>query len=102
MGATFEAAEKVIVLARPPGAATSPEGRICTVKPAGSPVTESVIAALKVELGVVVNVRLLDLPAGTLIELAEDTKVNVGTGATETATTAVCFAELLAAATVAE
>jgi len=91
-----------MVLARPPGAATTLEGRICTVKPVGSPVTESVIAALKVEFGVVVNVRFLDAPAATLMELAEDTNVNVGAGATETATTAVCFAEPLVAATVAE
>jgi hypothetical protein len=70
--------------------------------PAGSPLTLSVTAALKLEFAVVVSVTVLELPAETLIEAAEDAKVNVGAGATVTESAMGCFVAPLAADTVAE
>ena len=50
----------------------------------------------------VVSVNVLDAPAATLMEPAEEASVNVGAGATVTESAIVCFVEPLLAATVAE
>jgi len=84
-----------------PGAATTLEGRICTVIPLGT-VTARVIAALKAEFGVVVMVKLLLAPAVMLMEDTDDVSANVGAGATVTESETVCFTEPLVAATDAE
>jgi hypothetical protein len=70
--------------------------------PAGKPVTLRVTAALKLELAVVVSVTVLDFPAETLMEPAEDAKVNVGAGATVTESAMGFFVVPLVAITVAE
>ena len=98
----FEVAENLTVVAPAPGAATVLAGRNCAVTPVGKPFAESVTAALNVELGVVVSVRVLEAPAATLMEVAEDTSVNVGAGGTVTESGMVCLVEPLPAATVAE
>jgi hypothetical protein len=60
------------------------------------------MAALKVEFRVVVSVRVCEVPAATLSEVAEDATINVGVGETVTESDAVRFTEPLLAATVAE
>lgn len=100
LATTFDAAENVTVVARAPGAGTTLAGKICTVTPLGSPETVSVMAALKVAFGVVVTVTLLEAPAATLIDVAEDVSVNVGAGATVTETEFVCDVDPLLAVTV--
>jgi len=62
----------------------------------------SVTAASKVELGVVVSVRVLDVPGATLIEAADKAIANVGAGATVSDNAAVCLVAPLLAATVRE
>lgn len=93
---------KVTVVALDPGAATTFEGENCAVRPDGNPVAVKVIAALNVEFGVVVSVRLLDVPAATLADVVEVARVNVGAGATVTGSTFCCFTDPLVAETVAE
>ena len=102
MGTRLEAAENVTVVALPPGAATTLAGKNCAVSPAGNPLTVNVTAALKVEFGAVVSVRVLDVPGATLIEPADKAIANVGAGATVSDNAAVCFAAPLLAATVRE
>jgi len=85
-----------------PGAATTFEGENCAVKPVGNPVAVRVMAALKVEFGVVVTVRVLEAPTATLEEIAEGARENVGAGATVTESDSCCFTEPLVADTVAE
>ena len=89
-------------MAPAPGAEMMLAGKNCAVTPVGNPVTVSVMEALKVELGVVVIVRLSEAPAATLMEATEDAKTNVGAGATVTASVTTCFVEPLAAVTVVE
>jgi hypothetical protein len=72
-----------------------------TVKPVGNPVAVKVIAALKLELGVVLMVRVLDAPAATLGAVVEGAIVNVGAGATTTESDFVCISEPLVSDTVA-
>jgi len=102
LAATFDDAEKVIVVVAAPGAGTTLAGSTCTVMPAGSPEMASVIAALKVEFGAVVMVKLLDEPGATLMDVAELVSVNVGTGATVTDSETLCVTAPLAAVTVTE
>lgn len=64
-----------------PEEATRLAGKNCAVSPAGNPAMVSVTDALKVELGVVVSVRVLETPAPTLIEVADEVSVNDGAGA---------------------
>jgi len=97
-----EAAEKVTVVAPAPGAETTFDGVNPAVKPVGNPIAVSVTAALKVELGAVVSVSAREVPTGTLTELAEGVRVNVGTGATVTESDCCCFIEPLVATTAAE
>ena len=85
-----------------PGAATTFEGENCAVRPVGNPVAVRVIAALKPEFGVVVSVRLLEVPAATLAEVADSVRENVGAGATVIENTFCCFTDPLVAETVAE
>jgi len=101
LGTIFDVTEKVNVVVPPPGAATTLEGRICTVMPVGT-ATARVMAALNVEFGVVIMVKLLLAPAVMLIEDAGDVSVNVGARATVTESETVCFTEPLVAATYAE
>lgn len=81
-GATVEAAESVSTLDPEPGDTIVPEEENCPLMPDGNPVTDRLIAALKVEFGVVVNVTVFEPPAGTLTVVAEGDKVKVGAGAT--------------------
>jgi hypothetical protein len=78
------------------------EGKSCAVMPAGSPVTLRVTAALKLKLAVVVSVTVWELPAETLMEVAEDAKENVGAGATVTEIAMGFFVAPLVAVMVAE
>jgi hypothetical protein len=75
-------------------------GENCAVSPVGNPVTVNVMAALKVEFGVVVSSNEFELPAETLVEVTEGAKVNVGAGAMVTAIETCCFMEPLVADTV--
>lgn len=93
-------AERVTVTVPDPGAATTFEGENLAVKPVGNPVAVKVIAALKLELGVVVMVRVA-APAATLGAEVEGAIVNVGAGATTMESDFVCFSEPLVADTVA-
>lgn len=68
--------------------------------PVGNPEIASVIAALKVELGVVVTVKLLDAPAATLMDVAELVSVNVDAGAIVTERETLCVTDPPAAVTV--
>jgi hypothetical protein len=95
-------AEKVIVVALDPGAVTTFEGENCTVKPDGNPVAVKLIAALKLEFGVVVSVRLLEAPVARLAEVADGVRENVGAGATVIESAFCCFTDPLVAETVTE
>ena len=89
-------------MALDPGAATTFEGENCAVKPVGNPVTVKVIAALNVEFGLVVSVRLLEAPAATLTDVAEAASVKVGAGDTVIESTFCCLIDPLVAEIVAE
>ena len=60
----------------------TPEEENCPLMPDGNPVTDRLIAALKVEFGVVLSVTVFDPPAATLTDVAEGDNVKVGAGAT--------------------
>ena len=90
------------MVAPEPGAPTMLEGKSCAVMPAGNPVTLRVTAALKLELAVVVSVKVWEFPTETLMEGSEDAKENVGAGATVTESVMGFFIAPLVADTVAE
>jgi hypothetical protein len=100
LAATFDEAEKVSVVVAAPGAAMTLAGNTCTVMPVGNPETASVIAALKVEFGAVVIVKLLDEPGAMLMEVAGAVSVNVGAGATVTDSETLCVTDPPATVTV--
>jgi len=83
-----------------PGAAML-AGVNAAVTPLGNPVTVKAMAALKVELGVVVSVTVLEAPpAVTLREVAPEARANVGVAATVTESDTCCLMAPLAAETV--
>lgn len=91
---------KVSVVRPLPGAARVLAGENVTVMPVGKPLRESAIEALKVELGVVVMVKVLEFPAATLSEVADSDRVNVGAGSIVSASAVCCFRDPLVAVTV--
>ena len=98
----MDVAEKVTVVISAPEEGTKLAGKNCAVSPAGNPAMVSVTDELKVELGVVVSVRVLDAPEATLIEVAEEVSANAGAGAIVSESNSVCVTDPLLAATVAE
>jgi hypothetical protein len=84
-----------------PGAGTTFEGEKCAVKPTGSPAAVKVMAALKVEFGRVVSVRVLEVPGATLGDAVEGAIENVGAAATLTEIDFRCVTQPPVAETVA-
>ena len=82
-----------------PGAAMTLAGKNCVVIPVGSPATVNVTAALKVEFGAVVSVKVLDALGAMLIVVAEEASVKLGTGATVRVSGNVCLVAPLLPAT---